>query len=467
MPKLNDKELEKLLKKGIIGLLQENDEGKEPQSMDIEELIRNSKQTNYSMINDSYTITKLNIATNNKGTSVAIDDPDFWKKVLKDEDTAAKLLTAEFLKLKDENEFMNEMSQRNFFIKLNEEVFNYIEKAKTEEINWDEEELFNEILRQIIDDPFVKEEIKKISEELLNDIKKKPRRLKKRNLSKIDKLLKIKSSRKKNIPLVVPKEEINVDEKKKEKRTRKKPEIDPKITSNDNSATNTKVKKSRSSKYLKKRESLNELSDENEFESTTKNLKKKDKKKSNKIKITESDNKNNSKSTKNGLALKQNSKKLKKIKTSDHKAANTNALLCLFCKQISTETENNDEDMQVKKCNTCSRTFHLTCFDSEFRSQLEKIKDSEDFSGNKFKLNKNLKKNNNKIFNPMNETCINCTAEIIDCSFCKKLGTKKVKLDSQVLQRVKNVLADTSRHLNQDSFKKFSELGNLLILRLR
>lgn len=460
MPKLNDKELEKLLKKGIIGLLQGDDDGKEPQSMDIEELIRNSKQTNYSMINDSYTITRMNIATNNKGTSVAIDDPDFWKKVLKDEDTAAKLLTTEFLKLKEENEFMNEMSQRNFFIKLNEEVFNYIEKAKTEEINWDEEELFNEILRQIIDDPFVKEEIKKISEELLNDIKKKPRRLKKRNLSKLDKSLKIKTSRKKIIDQVMPKEEINVDEKKREKRTRKKVENVPKIISNDDPSTNNKMKKSRSSKYLKKRESLDEFSADSEFDSSSKNLKKKDKKKLNKIKINESDNKLNSKNSKNGLALKQISKKLKKVKTSENKAANTNSLLCLFCKKIPVETDNNDEDMQVKKCNTCSKTFHLACFDSEFRDQLSKIKDSEDFSGNKFKLNKHLKKNNNKIFNPMNETCINCTAEIIDCSFCKKLGNKKVKLDSQVLQRVKNVLADTSRHLNQNSSKKFSELGN-------
>ena len=80
-PKITDKEIELLLKKGILGLLDDEENGeKEAHTMDIDELIKNSKTTNYSMINDKYTITRMNVNTDNKEKKVDIDDPDFWKK---------------------------------------------------------------------------------------------------------------------------------------------------------------------------------------------------------------------------------------------------------------------------------------------------------------------------------------------------------------------------------------------------
>ena len=92
-PKISDKEIELLLKKGILGLLDDDENGeKEAHTMDIDELIKNSKTTNYSMINDKYTITRMNVKTDNKEKKVDIDDPDFWKKVLKDEETPGKVL---------------------------------------------------------------------------------------------------------------------------------------------------------------------------------------------------------------------------------------------------------------------------------------------------------------------------------------------------------------------------------------
>ena len=105
------------------------------------------------------------------------------EKVLKDEETPGKVLFKEFNQLKENNDFMDEDSQYEYFLRLNEQIYKYVEKAKTGEVNYEEEEIYFKILQQIVDDPFVREDLKIVSTQLMGDIRKKPRRLKKRDIT--------------------------------------------------------------------------------------------------------------------------------------------------------------------------------------------------------------------------------------------------------------------------------------------
>lgn len=138
--KMSKEELEILLKKGFMGLLEEQ-LGEEQEAMDIEELIRKSKRTKYSIINDKYRITKMNLATEKREDRVDIDDPDFWDKVLPDENTPAQLLAQKLKELKDSNDFMDEDAQLEFCSELNERVYEYIDRAKRHEISYQEEQV--------------------------------------------------------------------------------------------------------------------------------------------------------------------------------------------------------------------------------------------------------------------------------------------------------------------------------------
>lgn len=138
--KMSKEEIEILLKKGFMGLL-EDQNGEEQESMDIDELIRKSKRTKYSMINDKYTITKMNLTTEKREKRVDINDPNFWDKVLPDENTPAQVLANKLRELKDSDDFMNEETQVEFCAELNDRVYEYIDRAKKKEISYQEEQV--------------------------------------------------------------------------------------------------------------------------------------------------------------------------------------------------------------------------------------------------------------------------------------------------------------------------------------
>ena len=472
MNKLTDKEIETLLKKGILGLL-ENDNGQEPHAMDIEELIRNSKTTNYSVINDGYKIMRLNVATENKSKMVAIDDPDFWRKVLKDEETPGKILLKEFNHLKETNDFMSEESQREFFLKLNEAVFQYIEKAKSEEINWEEEELFNSMLQQIIDDPFVKNKIKNVSGQLMTDIRKKPRRLKKRELARVSRT-KIKVAKKVTKPKVELVEEDSPTNRRSSRRNRKKDPVevlssvqgktDPLLTTNGvkgkRSSRNAKKKGALGKRAVLEEEGLYRNSDSEELERNSRV-----RARSRRAKLTEKAKKKKAETLESKKAKSQKDRKLKRVKVMD-KSVNSNDPLCVFCskrREITEGTAKDQKDNLLSDCSGCQRSFHLNCLRKQIETSISQSpKDSELLSSERTLL-KVMNEKDGKVFDVEQSLCLNCQVTQMDCFLCGSIGNMRGKLEPRVEETVKEVLNEKSRQLGviANKAEMYQELGTL------
>ena len=86
--KIAKEDIEILLKKGIIGLLNEEEESKKSNDFfleDIDQILKkNTRIAQYSIINGNYTFSKGSFSANKADSDLKIDDPNFWNKVLKD-----------------------------------------------------------------------------------------------------------------------------------------------------------------------------------------------------------------------------------------------------------------------------------------------------------------------------------------------------------------------------------------------
>lgn len=92
--KLGKADIENLLRKGILGLVNEDEESKKSHEFfedDIDSIIKkNSRIAKYSVINGSYSFSKGSFISNHADTDLKIDDPNFWVKVLKQHDSKSQ-----------------------------------------------------------------------------------------------------------------------------------------------------------------------------------------------------------------------------------------------------------------------------------------------------------------------------------------------------------------------------------------
>ena len=460
-PKISDKEIELLLKKGILGLLDDDENGeKEAHTMDIDELIKNSKTTNYSMINDKYTITRMNVKTDNKEKKVDIDDPDFWKKVLKDEETPGKVLFKEFSQMKENNDFMDEDSQYEFFLRLNEQIYKYVEKAKTGEVNYEEEEMYNKILQQVVDDPFVREDLKNVSTQLMGDIRKKPRRLKKRDVT----------GRKRTTKRNKKSKVEEVEDVEAKKGIKGKEEEEFVIEDNAAKTQSKRREKKKRGKNLGKRQKMEEEGLYKNSDSETSDLgpKRKKKKGKDKKKAKASKQVVTGKGVQKPVKVSKE-KKLKRVKPTE-KSVNMNADICIFCKEqkplIKTPGPNalgmetpDSNTQKVVKCSPCKKTFHPDCL----QEHLQKIVQSSNIEPS-VALKKIMNDPKMQVYNSEKKICLNCSVDLVDCFVCKIVGKVKTKVDVRMQKNVREAILNSTRLMQRDEPSAFDyeELGKTI-----
>ena len=181
MTKLKPKEIELLLRKGMLGLLEE-EKGKPEDlaNMDIDEVIKNARVANYSFTKGTYSFAKGNFNTTAKENKVLLDDPDFWKKVFVNSDTPADKIRRKYEELK-KNKLIKILDyQKQFFFQLSSEMFKYMtDRIKNEGYCEETERKFNELLLEMEDSSDLHEIISEVIHHLAIDFKKQSRRIKK------------------------------------------------------------------------------------------------------------------------------------------------------------------------------------------------------------------------------------------------------------------------------------------------
>ena len=87
-----------LLKKGILGLMNEEEDNKANAFFEenIEEILKkNTRVAKYSLINGTYTFSKSSFVSKQTDQNINLDDPDFWEKVLKNSENKSLILKVE------------------------------------------------------------------------------------------------------------------------------------------------------------------------------------------------------------------------------------------------------------------------------------------------------------------------------------------------------------------------------------
>jgi len=149
--KLNKQEVETLLKKGILGLItDENKESQQFMEKDIDDILSNNTHiAKYSMLSGSYTFQKSTFVSEKTDQDLNVDDPNFWNKVLKNQESVPKQLLDELDNSKNIGKSYEE--QKIFMIKLSDSVYKVIEnKLNVMGYNADDEKHVMDILNRII-----------------------------------------------------------------------------------------------------------------------------------------------------------------------------------------------------------------------------------------------------------------------------------------------------------------------------
>lgn len=192
LTKLNPKEIELLLRKGMLGLLDE-EVGAEPAqfNMNVDEIIQSARVANYSFIKGTYTFAKTQFASDEKGPKIQIDDPDFWKKVFVDAEGPADKIVSQYQKLLKTNGIKVLENQKKLFLDFSSEIYTYMEnRVKSEGYCADTENKFSELFAELTSNNDINPVIKDLLEQLSVDFEKKSRRIRKIDEKQLTQLLK-------------------------------------------------------------------------------------------------------------------------------------------------------------------------------------------------------------------------------------------------------------------------------------
>ena len=144
--KENKAEIENLLKYGAYSILEE-DSSKSQQFFEsnIDEILQASRVVNYNVINRCYSFSKSSFVSHGADTSINIDDPNFWNKILPPQTSlSSRLLT----KLNDRS--FDAVSQCDeFFEELELAVNDVVAGRNSMESNNEDEDVLTTLLYQV------------------------------------------------------------------------------------------------------------------------------------------------------------------------------------------------------------------------------------------------------------------------------------------------------------------------------
>lgn len=89
LKKLNKVEIETLLKKGIMGLINDKDEDNPNRqaNQSIDDILNTARIAKYSLIDGTYSFSKSSFAGIGTDQNLNVNDPDFWDQIFKNSES--------------------------------------------------------------------------------------------------------------------------------------------------------------------------------------------------------------------------------------------------------------------------------------------------------------------------------------------------------------------------------------------
>lgn len=186
LKKLSKVEIEILLKKGIMGFLEEEEDSGQA-NQDIDEIIKNSRVAKYSLINGTYTFSKSTFNSTEADCNLQMDDPNFWDIVFKNSESECEKLEKDFSAKEEAGSLASTDAQKDFLRDLSKLVHKLIDsKIKVENYSVDDENKLSELLTRITSHPHFHKEYKNYAFQMISEIQKPSRRCKNIDINKLD-----------------------------------------------------------------------------------------------------------------------------------------------------------------------------------------------------------------------------------------------------------------------------------------
>lgn len=186
LKKLSKNEIEILLKKGIMGFLEDGEDAGQA-NQDIDEIIKNSRVAKYSLINGTYTFSKSTFNSTESDKNIQIDDPNFWSIVFKNAESECDKLEKNFTTKDEASAFQDTTAQKDFLTELSRAVHKLIDsKIKVENYSVDDENRLSELLTRVTSHPHFHKEYKNYAFQMITEIQKPSRRCKNIDINKLD-----------------------------------------------------------------------------------------------------------------------------------------------------------------------------------------------------------------------------------------------------------------------------------------
>ncbi|CAD8088106.1 unnamed protein product [Paramecium sonneborni] len=172
--KMSKQDMEVLLKNGIIGLISNNPNGDTFQEKNIDEILeKNSRTAKYSLINGSYTVSKQLFVSEKTDKSINIQDPNFWKIILKSSESRCQKLIKMFdlhMSLQEQKKYLEEVG----------DCVNQLIESKLSQSNYstDDEQILIELLNKINSSNYAKN-YRELAMNWIYELSKPSRRIKK------------------------------------------------------------------------------------------------------------------------------------------------------------------------------------------------------------------------------------------------------------------------------------------------
>ena len=182
LKKLNKNEIETLLKKGIMGLIEDQEgEGAGKQAhQDIEEILENARIAKYSLINGTYTFSKSTFVAKGTDVELNVNDPNFWDIVFQNSESPTKKLVDSYETKYKADGFKCPDAQKQIMVEMCDLVSKLIEtKKKMEGYSADDEANLDGVLTRISTNKHFHKHYKDIALQMAAEIKKPSRRAKK------------------------------------------------------------------------------------------------------------------------------------------------------------------------------------------------------------------------------------------------------------------------------------------------
>ena len=216
LKKLSKNEIEILLKKGIMGFLEDEDEDAQA-NQDIDEIIKNSREAKYSLINGTYTFSKSTFNSVESDKNIQMDDPNFWSIVFKNSESECEKLEKNFTAKDNSESFQDTSVQKDFLTELSKQVHKLIDsKIKVDNYSVDDENKLSELLTKVTSHPLFHKDYKNYAFQMITEIQKPSRRCKNIDINKLDITLDLDRMKQPVKPKPAPDKYISIEEEQDE-----------------------------------------------------------------------------------------------------------------------------------------------------------------------------------------------------------------------------------------------------------